>query len=103
MVCTYNLFMGDRLWRTQTGERAPFWCTALIFTCTGGQYFIHILSAVENLEPTKSILQDILPLSSATIKETFIHMGGKVNYFTELKKRTVVLDIERRWGKDIIK
>ena len=40
MVCTYNFFIGDRLWRTQTGKRAPFWGTSLIFTCDVGQCFI---------------------------------------------------------------
>ena len=32
MVCTYKFFTGDRLWRTQTGKRAPFWRTMIIFT-----------------------------------------------------------------------
>ena len=40
MVCTYNSFTGDRLWRTNTGDRAPFWCTALIFIHAGGQCFV---------------------------------------------------------------
>ena len=36
ILFTYNLFTGYRIWRTQTGERSPFWCTELIFTCTDG-------------------------------------------------------------------
>ena len=40
MVCTYRFFTGGRLWRTQTGERAPFWCISLIFTRNYGQCFI---------------------------------------------------------------
>ena len=40
MLCTYKLFTGCRVWRTQTGERAPFWCTALISTRAFGQWFV---------------------------------------------------------------
>ena len=40
MVCTYNFFTGDRLWRTQNSERAPLWCTLLIFTCVDLKCFI---------------------------------------------------------------
>ena len=44
LVCTYKLFTGDKMWRTQTGERAPFWCTSLIFTRADGQCFIpHVI------------------------------------------------------------
>ena len=39
MVYTYNLFMGDSIWRIHTGERAPFWCTYSIFTHAGGKCF----------------------------------------------------------------
>ena len=40
MVFLYKLFTGDRLWRTQTDESAPFCCTALIFACADGQCYI---------------------------------------------------------------
>ena len=40
VVCTYKLFAGKRIWKSQTGERAPFWCTALIFTRAGDQCFM---------------------------------------------------------------
>ena len=29
-------------------------------------------------------------------------MGGKISDSPDLKKRTITLEIERRWGKDII-
>ena len=29
-------------------------------------------------------------------------MSGNISNFTDLKKQTFALDIERRWGKDII-
>ena len=32
VVCTYKLFTGERIWRNQTGDKEPFYCTALIFT-----------------------------------------------------------------------
>ena len=76
----------------------------------GGSYD-NIISAVANLlsatnttvEFTDSILQSILPLSYDTLKCDFIHMGGNISDFTDLKKQIVSLEIERRWGKDIIK
>ena len=37
MVCTYKFFTGDRIWRTQTGEKAPFWCTSPIFNRADGK------------------------------------------------------------------
>ena len=40
VVCTYNLFTGQHIWKSQTGERDPFWCTALIFTRDDGQCFM---------------------------------------------------------------
>ena len=40
MVCTYKFFTGDRLCRTQTGERSPLWCTSLIFAQAYGQFLI---------------------------------------------------------------
>ena len=40
VVCTYKLFTGKHIWKYQTGERAPFWCTALIFTRSDGQCFV---------------------------------------------------------------
>ena len=75
-----------------------------------GNSYDNILSSVANLlsaikttkEYTGSILQAILPLSSDTSGGAFIHMGGKISDSPDLKKRTITLEIERRWGKDII-
>ena len=70
----------------------------------------NILSAVANIlsdtntteDFTDSILQDIFPITSDTLKDDFIHMGGNIGDLPDLKKQTVVLGIERRWGKGII-
>ena len=40
MICTYKLLNDERMWKTQTGERAPIWCTSLIFTCADGKFSI---------------------------------------------------------------
>ena len=40
MVCTYKLFTGERIWRRQTCERAPFWYIALIRTYNNEQCFV---------------------------------------------------------------
>ena len=75
-----------------------------------GSLYVNILSYVENLlsatntteESIDSILQAILPLYSVALKYSFTNMGRKISYFTNLKKRTVALDNERGWVKDII-
>ena len=38
--CTYKFFTGKHIRKSQTGERSPFWCTALVFTRADGQCFI---------------------------------------------------------------
>ena len=63
----------------------------------------NIISAVAKLDSNDSILQAILPISSDTLNEAFIHMGGKIRNVPEIKKQMVVLEIEKRWGQDIIK
>ena len=40
IVFTYKFFTGQRIWKYQTGERAPFWCTDLIFTGADGRCFM---------------------------------------------------------------
>ena len=40
VVCNYKLFQGERMWKVQTGERAPFWCTLLVLTRSDGKCFI---------------------------------------------------------------
>ena len=52
---------------------------------------------------TDSVLQDIIPISSDSFKDTFLHLGGKLSDLPDLKKRTFVVEIVRRWGKYIIK
>ena len=39
-VCTFKFFTGKRMWKPQTGERAPFWFDDLVFTIADGQCFI---------------------------------------------------------------
>ena len=40
VVCTYKFITGKHIWKYQTGEISPFWCTALIFTRAYGQFFV---------------------------------------------------------------
>ena len=37
VVCTYKYFQGDRMWKVQTGKRAPLWCTLIVFTRSDGK------------------------------------------------------------------
>ena len=39
-ISTYKIFMDERIQRNWTSERAPFWCTALIFYHYGGKCFV---------------------------------------------------------------
>ena len=75
-----------------------------------GSSYDNILSSVENLlsvtktteDSTDSIIQAIIPLYYDTLKDDFIHMGVNIGDFTDLKKQMSMLDITRRWFKDII-
>ena len=40
IMFTYKLFQGERIWKVQTGERAPLWCTLLVFTRADGKCFM---------------------------------------------------------------
>eukprot|EP00545_Synedropsis_sp_CCMP1620_P002775 CAMPEP_0119009844 /NCGR_PEP_ID=MMETSP1176-20130426/4633_1 /TAXON_ID=265551 /ORGANISM="Synedropsis recta cf, Strain CCMP1620" /LENGTH=491 /DNA_ID=CAMNT_0006962423 /DNA_START=277 /DNA_END=1750 /DNA_ORIENTATION=+ len=40
IVCTFKWCMTEKIWKTQTGERAPFWCSFLFFSRADGQSFI---------------------------------------------------------------
>ena len=40
VVCTYKLFTGKLIWKPQTGQIPPFWCTSIIFTRDDGQCFM---------------------------------------------------------------
>ena len=51
----------------------------------------NIISAVAKLDSNDPILQAILPISSDTLNEAFIHMGGKIRNVPEIKKQMVVL------------
>ena len=59
----------------------------------GGISYGNILSAVSNIlsvtntteDSTESTLQAIIPLYYDTIKDAFIHMGGNISDFTDLK------------------
>ena len=63
-----------------------------------------LLSATNTTEDSAgSILHAIIPLSSDNLNKDFIYMDRKISYFPNLKKRTVALENERRWVKDVIK
>ena len=39
-ICTYNYFLGEKMQKVQIGQRAPFWCTLLVFTRADRQCFM---------------------------------------------------------------
>ena len=55
VICTYKFFQGGRMWKVQTGERAPCWCTLLVFTQADGQYFMPSIIVHQAKEYSKDI------------------------------------------------
>ena len=53
-------------------------------------------------EYTESLIQGILYLFSDTLKYTLFLLGRIISDLPDLKKRTVAVDIAKRWGKRII-
>ena len=48
------------------------------------------------------LLQVILSLSTGAIKDAFYHIGGNIGEFSNQKKRTVAVEILRKWGRIIV-
>ena len=40
VICPYELFSGEEMWKVKTGEQAPLWCTLLVFTQSNEQCFM---------------------------------------------------------------
>ena len=49
-------------------------------------------------DPSTSLLQVLLSLSTDIIKESYHHLGGKMGELPDLKKRTVAEAIMQKWG-----
>jgi hypothetical protein len=56
IVCTYQWSPTGKIWKTQTGERAPFWITVLFFTRADGQCFIPPTIVHQGSELTADLL-----------------------------------------------
>ena len=52
-------------------------------------------------DPSTPLLQVLLSLSTDIIKDYYQHLGGKMGDLPDLKKRTVVEAIVRKWGERI--
>ena len=50
---------------------------------------------------TPLLLQVLLSLSTDIIKDSYQHLGGKINELPDLKKQTVAASIIRKWGERI--
>ena len=69
----------------------------------------NILSTLANLwsdtktknNLTYSVLQGILSLYSYTLKDALFNLGGNISELPKIKKRTVTVEIRRRWGQGI--
>ena len=54
-ICNYKLFQAEKMWKVQTGERAPFWCMLLVFTQAYGQCFMPPISVQQTKDYSKDI------------------------------------------------
>ena len=59
IVCTYKYCVAEQIWKAQTGERAPFWCTLLFFTRADGQCFIPPVVVHKSATLTEDLLYGI--------------------------------------------
>ena len=84
-------------------------CKNSAFVNKQGKSFENILKAVANIgsktntmeDSNNSILQGAIILSSDTLKDSFLHLRGKISEFPYLQKLTVVTDIVQMQGKCI--
>ena len=59
IVCTYKWSPSQKIWKTQTGERAPFWVTILFFTRADGQCFVPPTIVHQGTEATADFLLNL--------------------------------------------
>ena len=59
-IYTYKLFQVEKMWKMQTGERAPFWCTLLVFTRSGGKCFMSPIISIQSKKYSQDIYYTIL-------------------------------------------
>ena len=59
LVCTYKFFQGQIMWKVQTGEFTPFWCTLLVFTISDGQCFMPPIFVHQSKEYSQYIHHNI--------------------------------------------
>ena len=52
-------------------------------------------------DPSTPLLQALLSLSTAIIKDSYQNLGGKMGELSDLKKQTVAEAIVRKWGERI--
>ena len=53
-------------------------------------------------DSTDSVLQVTTPISSDTLKDALLNLGGNIRNLPDLKKETVAVPIGKGWGNDII-
>ena len=59
VVCNYNLFQGEIIWKVKTGDHAPFWCTLLLFTRSYGKCFIPPIVVCQSKEYSQDLHHNI--------------------------------------------
>ena len=95
VVCNYKLFPEERMWKVQTGEKVPLWCTLNVFTWTNGKWFMTTII----LRQSKDHSQDLhftIPLSWIFNHTPYRNM----DVYGWLKKITQFSTV---WGYSLIK
>ena len=59
VVCTYKFFLGEIMWKVQTGERASLWCTLLVFTRANWKCFMPPIVVHQSKEYSQDLHHNI--------------------------------------------
>ena len=73
------------MWKVQTGERAPFWCTLLVFTRAGGKFFMPPVIVHQAKEYSQDLHHNI-PLDWTVHHTSYVYMDryGWLKAMTQL-------------------
>ena len=89
VVCIYNYFQGEIMWKVQTGERALFWCTLLVFTRADGKCFVPPVVVHQSKEYSQDLHHSI-PLDWTVYHTPYGYMDRDewLNVMTQLSNKS---------------
>ena len=84
VICTYKFFEGEWMWKVQTEEWSPFWCTVLVFNQADGKCFMPPIIVHQSKEYSQYIHYNA-PLYSIVHHTQSVYMDrdGWLKYITQ--------------------